>query len=775
MAIAKLGGFTLLGSSPITWSLTAGVRPYTTTVDMIPADADAIISGAAPGRPVAGSASQGPVSLELDTGGSAGTISGVYVLGRAASASPHVAKVTLADRRCWWPYWHIGPRRYNWRRRAGFKRLKDLATPDVVEDVQGDVWYAPWSLKTATPGAGDPKVWEAREILENVFETVVEMERDFNGLAPRVIFDEEPDQELPVENLLLDSDASQAISRALANMPEMDIYLDQNGNIHVYSKASGKERDVYAAAGAEKVGGGHVEVVANALVRPSKIHVLFTREVEVRFDYEELTNIPALATQVGGETETRGMKNVLPNPDFLSDSGKPSGSWMTFDEALNGWNATTAVGSGVAGVPGMGKLDYPKIRKALVPFMDLWAGILLLGATQPDVDWAARINALQQHYRKTFQINQLWWQRILSVHSYRVAIIDKETGSRAPAAVWANFSRLGTMRSFFKDLGGRRDLAYAMNVKSYPDKVGAGPDFADAYPVKKFPQAASRVTISDPDQGVLHIDFVTDPNAMYEMCFPSMVGVPPFDDNGVPKDAGPTANAKDRNRPFTYDAMSSALKASNFANVPQLAPNHRVAIILTAIPAAWFSPKGAQPIDNQLHDITIEANDTQMAALLPDHVRASLGDAKGPEQYVRIGAGVEVARVAWIDERHADIERIFGVGDGNPPNLNGMVINEGSGKKGASLNQIALSVAASIYAAHADHLQGNMTGTYNPNLTPAGWVDEISHEIGTSGEGSTKIDFPEKLPKLDMLAFMDPSTRATIMKLAQPGVGGAGT
>lgn len=725
---------------------------------MVPSDADSLIDGLSGGP-------NRPVSLHIESGGSVADFFGIYVLGRSPAASPHVARVILADRRIWWSSFHIGPRRYNWRRRTGFKRLASPDTPDVVQDVVPTVWYADWSLL-------DLETWDARSILENVIETVVQKEKDFNGQEPAVHFDDEPPREMPVENLLIDDSAGQSLARALGNLPEMDVYIDEVGDIHFYDKSSGGERDLYRDALPEKVGGGHVEEIRNNLMRPSSVTCLFTREVEIRIDFEEEATYEDTTTRVGRYDGTRTAFNVLQNPDFISESGMPSGSWMHFDTALEEWNK--------AGVPGFGEIDYPLIRKAMVPFMDLWSGILNLGKSDPDVDWMARIQAIVQNYRRTFMIDQVFWQRILSVHAYRVAIIDRETGARAPASVWANFARLGTQRSFFRDVQGKVDLSYAMNVKSYPDKAGNGPDPADEFPIKGNPEAAARVTISDPDQGVIHIDFLADANNMYESCLPSMIGVPPFSTNpGEPKNPGPTANVKDRNRPFTFDAISEKMANGNFDAVVQLAPNHRIALIITAIPASWS--KGIPILDvttrdNQLERVKIEPNDGALRNIISSQVAASIQSASGPPLEVRIGAGVEVARVGWVDSRAKDIMRIFGMAsdggnDDQEPDLTGLVVNLGdSNDKGASLNQIALAVAASVYSGNVDHLQGAMTSNFRPAMRPGGWMDEVSHELATSGEGSTQLDFPEKLETVDMMAYMDPSTRATLLKLAQPGL-----
>jgi len=127
-----------------------------------------------------------------------------------------------------------------------------------------------------------------------------------------------------------------------------------------------------------------------------------------------------------------------------------------------------------------------------------------------------------------------------------------------------------------------------------------------------------------------------------------------------------------------------------------------------------------------------------------------------------------VAKIAWLDSRKDDIEKVFGIGDGTEPDLTGLVLNEGDSEKGASLNSIALGVAAQVYSEMADHWQGGKSINLQ-RIFPQGNLQEVSFQVSTNGEGSTVLDYPEKLEKFDLMAFLDPSTRATIMKLARPG------
>jgi hypothetical protein len=68
--VATLGGTTLLGSSPVQWSLTEGTTPYATTVDMVPDHADALLQALASGP-------NKPVELVIESGGRVGRFQGI--------------------------------------------------------------------------------------------------------------------------------------------------------------------------------------------------------------------------------------------------------------------------------------------------------------------------------------------------------------------------------------------------------------------------------------------------------------------------------------------------------------------------------------------------------------------------------------------------------------------------------------------------------------------------------------------------------------------------
>ena len=154
---------------------------------------------------------------------------------------------------------------------------------------------------------------------------------------------------------------------ALDYMPEITINVGADGELYTSSKVSQSERGVVGdIAGPEMVGGGHVELISNKLVRPSKIHVLFQYEPEVRFDFDE-----GSSTDVTDDTPY--LENVLPLPDFtikIDDVDECQGTWITIPEALSVWTP----------VPGFGSaLTIADLRKMAIPFNGLRARIGILG------------------------------------------------------------------------------------------------------------------------------------------------------------------------------------------------------------------------------------------------------------------------------------------------------------------------------------------------------------------------------------------------------------
>ena len=790
-----------LSSGPVTWSLRAGVSPTVQTFHMTPSDADALWDYAtATGK-------NQPLIMRFSAGGEQVDFKYLYLLHRAAGPNPHISAVQIADRRLFWTFGWVGPRRYNWRRRSGYKRMAKPNEPlDLADPVTPEIWYAPWSLQTAgKPGvkgpAGIQNKWGATMLLENVLRSVLAVEEEYAGVPSiKYKYSGRFKAKLPLENVLIDAGGDAAVAQALNYIPGADIYIEPGGDVVIKDKSEEKKdpkihKSSGGMMGAEKVGRGHVQLINNQLMRPKVINVLFTREVEVRFDFWERATATGAPSVVSGlnelDQETRFLKNVLPVPDFvLPGTKKPMGSWVTFDEALRVWNDTglSPRPPGKDGNPIVIDLDYPFIRKGMVPFMDMWAPFRLIGQYSPNQDWMGRLGAVQAHYRRTFAISQRWLNKIQSMRADRVSTIDPENGVRAPALVLANHCRLASQKSLSMDqmLGLGDRSYYSMSVLSYPAKnPDADPDPntqdpAVLYPIKQTPfggdnpivHAPATLSIIDADQGIFSVNFHADPYKNHEMVLPSLMELGGGKSDPYPEDPGPSPDPRADHKGSIAFNMIPTKKLNQY---PQLTASHKLAAIFTCIPAAWGQEgEGAQgetvPIPNQqLEMVAVTPDMPELKDLLSDKAAESLGQANGPPMYVRINATQEVARIAWNDVKYQEIERIFGLRPGIADTKDLVVNRDQMSTEGASINQISLGVAARIYASLVDRFQGDKTSTISPEAVPTGWIQEITHTIDSSGEGSTRVDLPEEIPPLDLISYLDTGTRQLLLKLARPG------
>lgn len=724
----------VIGSSPAAWPLREGALPVVRTFDMAPLDAISI------------STSGGPITLKIEENAGAGfqqgnpvKVENLWVLNIEPGENKYISKVTVADRRWMWSYAFI-KRSYNVRRNVGTKRLVANDQVAAVNPTASRIAYANWSLNNGTP-------WVALSLVQDVLKAVSEKERDFSGRRFAAKIDDRIGQKikgLPIEDLLLDDQGDRAVQRALSYLPEAMVYVDYDGTVVVTSRATGDEKKVVEALIPEIVGEGHTDLVENRLIRPRAIDVYFTREVELRFDVRE--NASDVGTISVEPTDTRTLINVLPSQDYqlTTGDGVPAaqapiaqGTWITFAEAFNYWGNLPFMSRNGSGR----KLDHDILQRAFVPGCDLWALLFKFG-TRPDENgtikpWAKRYAACLAHYRTSYRIDPKYKDRIESVRAYRAATIDPVSGTRAPASAYGDYSVLYTQQTLLKSVAQGVSPDWIMNKTAYPSG-GVLDSSAEVSPAS--------VEVEDSDQGIIHINYMPNPVfGMNETVLPSQVQL----------DSIPTADISNRTRPIAFNSVVAGKMP------PRLSPSFKLAVILTAVPAA---PNSKQ----QLHRIRITPSDVR--DLLPDSQTAGLSEALGPVMEIRVGPGKEVARVQWKDDRSTDIDKIFGLTDGEP-NLQGLVINEGEPgdlANGASLNAIAKAEAARVYASLVDRFEGTMTGYMNGQVRPAGWISEVSHEVATNGAATTSVAMPPQVPQMSLFSFLDSSSRASILRLVQP-------
>src|SRR3990167_1788613 len=716
---ATLSDIPLLGSSPISWRMTEGVRPNIQTFDVEPVEAVELYR------------TRGPFTLKItcpDT--QVLQISNLWVLNVSPSETPYISRITVADRRWFWSYTHI-MRRFNMRRNVGVKRLR--ASNEFVSrfDSAPLVQYWKWSTNKGQP-------WKANEIIEDVFNNeIAGVELESNHTRPSLVVADDlvnSIRSLPIEELTIDDQGDKALSRILALIPEAGITVDKDGVTTVFSKASGREEELVTAQLPEIRGMGHTELVKNSTIRPKEIHVLFTREVEVRFDFDESTG--ATRTE-----DTRYMDNVISIPDApnlqVGADLQPQGTWITMNAAFTAWGDLPNLGT---------PLTHGIVQRAFIPHQDLWEIIQAAGARPTKggsvANWVGRIAEVQNRYRMTFRLNSRWVDRYLSARAYRATTIDPQSRQRRPSRAYGDYSIMYTQRSIWRNYAQGQPLDYVINKSAYPSS-GKIDSTAEVSPAD--------VLMVDSDQGIVHVEYKIDPNRVYEMILPSQVSV----------EAMPTADIRQRTRPITFDS------APRGAKLPSLSPNFKLATILTLVPA---SPNTAQ----QLHRVVVRP--AQVRGLLPQSQQTTLRDAYPPIMEVRIGAKTEVARVQWLDSESSTIEQIFGITEVEKDakskaafadRVNALTINQGTSAldTGASLTAIALAKAASIYGSLVDRYEGEMAGYLNGNIHVNGWGDHVEHKLDVNGVATTSVKMAETVPQFDIMSWLDSNSRAAILGL----------
>ncbi len=722
----RLAGVPLLGEGSQMWPLRAGVDPVMQTMAVDPDGLRSLLQAVAEGN---------FVDLTwIDDQGRPHEVKRLLVVKEIPGPNPHVKAVLVADRRILWKQrWVLN--RFNLRRRVGTKRRKrwrdalDFPQQLLLPEIQ----YRFFSLKNGQP-------WTALDVLEELMGQLEPGGFIVDGDVRSQI------EGMPVENLNLDDPAPDALRRALKLLPGADVTVDPSGEARIYYTLTQREIEIIGTgeigksgqAGPEIIGGGHVELVSENLLRPEAVDVFFTMEVELRFDFlqDERVDVPLSETQDPGEP-VRFLENVLPVPDFELELARGAGiaaqgTWITVQQALEAWTEPSGTLNG---------LTADILDRAFIPEMNLWEGLALLGSLDLDgvkADWGARVAALATHYRQTYRINARWIDNILSLRDYLVGTIDLTTGTRAPALAFTDHAIRASDKSMFLEGARGDDINYAFNVFGYP---GINTEIRDT-----DKPAPAVVQILDGDQGIVRIDYRIDPYRLSDMVLPGTI------------QNGPTENVRrSANVPIAFNAVGRD------GTIPRLAPGQRVAMILSAVP-------GSPNSKAQLYRIRVTPSD--LRGVLPKEVLAN--PTPGFIQEVRVGPGVETARVRWKQDRATDIERIFGVGgelQDPRADLEDLVINDGGFAPagiGASLPRIARAVAAVVYVRERKRVYGTRTANLNTGLRIEGALSNITHQLNQDGKLFTILGTDEDVSGIDLFTFLDASSRSIILRLVQP-------
>lgn len=697
MTAANLNGIPLIGA--VSWPDTTGVQPARASVQVAIGDVPRVMA-----IPVQG--------VTLTIGDVA--MHGLTALRTSPGPDPYIGVIEIVDSRYWWAYRHVQAG-YNIPRRVGTQRRVDASAFDALSPVVDIAAYRSTSLDGGRP-------WTARRVLADIIYRVTGSMPDIQAALSST---------LPIEGLDIDADGATAIQTVMRYVSLVTCRLARDGRtVEIVGIADGSETPTLAAAGAEIVGRGHVEVLDRSRERPSAIDVLFTPEIELRID---ALDMQAVGSDYG--TYRLTATNVAPVSDYsLEVAGDPvgPGTWVPIRQLIDTW-------SGQAPGATITRITEDHLREAACPLFgaSLWAALGAAGSrddTDQAAQWQGRLAALQQHYRMTYMLPRGWTDAIREIRPYLCATLDRRTGQRAPARVYADHATIVSDIGIMRRADMSQAQAWATNVRGYPG--------VDADPSTGAVSSPFAVGVLDADQGIISIRPVMDPYGSMQAVAPSLI------DDGARR----ALRQSGRRVPLALDeAVASGAR-------PRLARDSRQAIYLTVVPRLG------------LYRVRVTAQ-----SLIPHThgaLRESLARADGPARELRIPSSVETARIAWGMADAAWIgQAITGDADARRlalERLRPRCINDRPqadiATPAASLPLIAQAAALSLYASIVDAPAGGMTVGMQSWIRPTGRLTGVTHMLGTDGATLTQLALLTDLPVIDLAARLPRDVQSILLR-----------
>jgi hypothetical protein len=682
--VVKLGPEILGGDVTYGWDVTYGTKPaeqaFTVSADRVPA----IPLGV-------------PLTLSVENVRRPLTVQHVYALDVGAGKSPNQRVIRLADRRWLWSRKWVSSS-FNVRRASGESSLvTEAGQPIELAQLDATIRYAKWSLDPPDNGAIP---WTARRVLEFV---MGELEQPFR------FRDELP--QIPVLDLVLEDNGAAAVERVLGYLPGADVYIDIDGVAVFLDATKGvadgggtRTRDAAPVPGLERrhVGlGADVVTTSRKAVRPAKVVVLFTNEVEVRFD--------APAEGATRTRDTPALVNVAPSPDLtlaLSNGDTVArGTYVPLDTLFSTWGTVFGKDSSEA-LSHSVLADYGTAAGLLETLFVRGSGGLFSAVN------GARVRAAIQSWRRLYQVDEMFMQRVSSLKATRVAVLNPTTGTRARSEAYCDFMRRPNAKNP-EAKGDIEGFTYGWWGRGYATLL------ADAV------AAPATVSVVNEVAGVIRIEPQLDPWSKADAI---VLGYPR-------NDARPTT---------TGHAMANRTGVDAFAqwNQVKLTTDFQVATVLTMVPA---SPN-------------------TLARFRQEEVSASEcgSDGEGPPVYVRVFPGVLTARYAWSDELGEQIRGAILRGDPLPPT---QMVNA------QDVRNAALAAAKEVYAGLVDTpdtRSGPVSVDMNPDLKPSGAVGVVRHGLN-NGKTTTLVTATGIRRPADFWRFLDAGTRRTILRQPPDG------
>ncbi len=685
---ASLAGQPLLADQAISWAIKEGIAPQTATFRLAFDDAAR-----------AWKAGRGLTPVSLVVGGA--KYDNLLIIRREPTEDPRIGALLVADLRFLWPWVRFGPKAYNKTRKSGDRRYfgstDEIGNRDTTS-VADDIDYIAHTTKYGLgPAGGGVVPWDARSVLIDVLTAVKD------DLAYRIAYNlSAPGTggvgSMPIRDLIIAGNGAQAIQQALSHMPTVAVIVTADGNVRVKPRLDGREVEAIDSGPAMVVGPELPTWIDRRNMRPQAIDVLFTPEVELRFDFDE-------AGSIGASSSYRRLENVCQvRRPYMTIGGveRTAGTWVLLTDFVTALAALPLPGTARAPI----SMDVIKERFC-GGMLELEYSGSVGSAVAADPLWMADIREIQNSFRQKFRIDKRWVDRFSKWSATRVATLDEESG-RQGKAFWAADYAVRWPQDRLARGSGQNDTTHT-NIAGY------SADTSECY------DSAAELQILDQDVGIFGVKYIGSTWGLAAKVYPSSL-----------------ANQVGRCM-SSYNLADNPIVESSL----HLSSNQWGCTIFRAIP----SEVGKDSL------YRVRVTPAQAAAKLPGVASSRMGACNGPLLEVYVQPTTMTARFGWLDAGKTMSESIFG--------WHGPVSwPEDHLVNGAQLRDLAVSTAATEYARLIDGVVGAAVHAgVSAYREPLGLANETRIVLQPDGIVTTTHKHTPEGPGIDFTYFLNEGTR----------------
>ncbi len=163
---------------------------------------------------------------------------------------------------------------------------------------------------------------------------------------------------------------------------------------------------------------------------------------------------------------------------------------------------------------------------------------------------------------------------------------------------------------------------------------------------------------------------------------------------------------------------------------------------------------------NRRHLHKIEITPRQVEKRLKGLIRVGKTNPRVTKERI-VPPGLQPARFPWLDEKAPEVQKVFGIIEGEP--------DLGTPLNDEALQELALASATSYYLNKLDRFSGQKTVPLRGDIVPKGEIAQVDHTLDQEGRLTTTVTCGfDDSELIYPLALLPNSARRVILKTVNP-------